>query len=48
MYSRYSDVSLKNEMWRKIWIRDIEGMLMMLKNNIPKMNEKKNFRESSL
>jgi hypothetical protein len=25
MYSRYSDVSLKNGMWRKICIRDIEG-----------------------
>jgi hypothetical protein len=31
MYSRYSDVSLKNDMWRKIWIRDIEGIWMMLK-----------------
>jgi hypothetical protein len=23
-------------MWRKIWIRDIEGILMILKGNIPK------------
>jgi hypothetical protein len=29
-------VSMKNGMWRKIWIRDIERILMMLKNNIPK------------
>jgi hypothetical protein len=29
MYSRYSDVSLKNDTWRKIWIRDIESILMM-------------------
>jgi hypothetical protein len=40
MYSRYSDVSLKNGMWRKIWIHDIEGILMILKSNIPK-NEAK-------
>jgi hypothetical protein len=33
MYSRYSDVSLKNVIWRKIWIRDIEGILMMLIKN---------------
>jgi hypothetical protein len=31
MYSRYADASLKNDMWRKIWIRDTEGILMMLK-----------------
>jgi hypothetical protein len=31
MYSRYSDVSLKNDSWRKIWICKIEGILMMLK-----------------
>jgi hypothetical protein len=36
MYSRYSEVSLKNDMLRKIWIRDIEGILMMSKINIPK------------
>jgi hypothetical protein len=36
MYLRYSDVTLKNGMWRKIWIRGIEGIFMMLKNNIPK------------
>jgi hypothetical protein len=30
MYSRYSDVSLKNGTWSKIWIRDIEGILMIL------------------
>jgi hypothetical protein len=29
MYSRYSDVSMKNGMWRKIWIRDIEGISML-------------------
>jgi ribosomal protein L31E len=40
IYSRYTDVSLKNDMWRKIWIRDIEGILMMLKIKIPK-NEAK-------
>jgi hypothetical protein len=40
MYSRYSDVSMKNGMWRKIWIRDIEGKLMMLKSNIPKNGAK--------
>jgi hypothetical protein len=41
MISRYSDVSLENDMWRKICIRDIEGILMMLKKgNIPK-NEAK-------
>jgi hypothetical protein len=27
-------------MWRKIWIRDIEGILMMLKGNIFKNAEK--------
>jgi hypothetical protein len=31
MYSRYSDVSLKNDKWRKIRIRDIEGILKVLK-----------------
>jgi hypothetical protein len=31
MYPRYSDVSLKNSMWREIWIRDIEGILMIIK-----------------
>jgi hypothetical protein len=40
MCSRYFDVSLKNGMWRKIWIRDNEGILMMLKGNTPK-NEAK-------
>jgi hypothetical protein len=30
-------------MWRKIWIRDIEGILMMLKNSIPKNEAKENF-----
>jgi hypothetical protein len=36
-------------MWRKIWIRDIEGILMMLKKVIPrKIEQKKNFRESNL
>jgi hypothetical protein len=30
MYSRYSDVSLKNDTWCKIWIRSIKGILMML------------------
>jgi hypothetical protein len=40
MYSRYSDVSLKNGMWRKIWIPDIEGILMMLKVDIPKFEVK--------
>jgi hypothetical protein len=41
MYSRYSDVSMKNDTWRKICIRDIEGILMILKKgNIPK-NEAK-------
>jgi hypothetical protein len=40
MYTRYSDVSLKNGMWRKIWIREIEGILMMLKGNIPKNGAK--------
>jgi hypothetical protein len=29
-------MSLKNDMWRKIWIRGIEGTLMMLKGNTPK------------
>jgi hypothetical protein len=29
MYSRYSYVSTKNGTWQKIWIRDIEGVLMM-------------------
>jgi hypothetical protein len=28
-------------MWRKIWIRDFEGNLMMLKGNIPKNGAKK-------
>jgi ribosome biogenesis protein Nip4 len=40
MYSRYSDVSLKNNMWRKIWICNNEVILMMFKNNILK-NEAK-------
>jgi hypothetical protein len=40
MYSRYSDVSLKNCVWRKIWIRDTEGILMMLKSNAPKNGAK--------
>jgi hypothetical protein len=31
LYQRYSDVCLKNGMWRKIWIRDVEEILMMLK-----------------
>jgi hypothetical protein len=31
MYSRYSDVIMKNGMWREIWIRDIEGILMISK-----------------
>jgi hypothetical protein len=43
MYSRYSDVSLKNVIWRKIWIRDMEGILMMLKGNIPKNGSKEDF-----
>jgi hypothetical protein len=30
-------------MWRKIWIRDIEVILMMLKSNIPKNEAKENF-----
>jgi hypothetical protein len=30
-------------MWRKIWICDIEGILMMLKGNIPKNEAKENF-----
>jgi hypothetical protein len=28
--SRYSDVRLKNDKWHKIWIRKIEGILMIL------------------
>jgi hypothetical protein len=40
MYSRYSDLILKNGMWRKTWIRDIEGILMMLKGNILKNGAK--------
>jgi hypothetical protein len=28
----FLDVSLKNGMWRKIWILDIEGISMMLKS----------------
>jgi hypothetical protein len=45
MYSRYSDVSLKNDMWRKIWIRDIEGILMILNKKIRsrKMEPRKEF-----
>jgi hypothetical protein len=35
MYSRYSNVSLKNGMWCKIWILDNEGISMMSKINIP-------------
>jgi hypothetical protein len=31
---------LKNVLWRKIWIRDIEGFLMMLKGNTPKNRAK--------
>jgi hypothetical protein len=30
-------------MWRKIWICDIEGILMMLKGNIPKNEAKENY-----
>jgi hypothetical protein len=40
MYSRYSDIGLKNDIQRKIWIRDIEGISMMLKGNIPKSEVK--------
>jgi hypothetical protein len=43
MYSRYSEVSLKNGMWRKIWIRDIEGILMIFKSDIPKNEAKEEF-----
>jgi hypothetical protein len=31
---------MKNGMWRKIWIRDDEGISMMLKGNIPKNGAK--------
>jgi hypothetical protein len=40
MYSRYSDVSLKDSMWRKICIHYIERISMMLKRNIPKNGAK--------
>jgi hypothetical protein len=40
MSSRYSDVSLKNDIMREIWIHNIEGILMMLKSNIPKNGAK--------
>jgi hypothetical protein len=40
MYSRYSEVGLKDDMWRKICIRDIEVISMMFINNIPR-NEAK-------
>jgi hypothetical protein len=40
MYSRYSDVSLKNGAWHKIWIHDFEVILMMLKGNLPKNGAK--------
>jgi hypothetical protein len=40
MSSRYFDVSLKNGLWRKIWIRDIKGILIMLKGNNPKNGAK--------
>jgi hypothetical protein len=33
-------VSMKNGTWRKIWIREIEGILMILKGNIPKNRAK--------
>jgi hypothetical protein len=45
MYSRYSDVSLKNGMWRKIWIRNIELFLTMLKN-IPENGEEEELPRS--
>jgi hypothetical protein len=49
MYSRYSDVSFKNGMWRKIWIRDIERNLNDDKKVIcRKMKKKKILRESNL
>jgi hypothetical protein len=49
MYSRDSDVSLKNGMWRKIWMSDIDGILMMLKRYYPKkMEQKKNFQVEPL
>jgi hypothetical protein len=31
---------MKNGMWRKIWIRDIEGVLMMLKRYYLENGEK--------
>jgi hypothetical protein len=43
MYSRYSDVILKNDMWRNAWIRNIERILMILKSNIPKNGAKEEF-----
>jgi hypothetical protein len=46
MYSKYSDVSLKNGMWRKIWIRDNEGILMMFEKKHPKKWSKRRFSEN--
>jgi hypothetical protein len=31
---------MNNGTWREIWIRDIEGILMVLKGNIPKNGAK--------
>jgi hypothetical protein len=39
MNSRYFDVSLKNGMWREIWICDITRILMIQKGNISKNEE---------
>jgi hypothetical protein len=36
MYSRHNDVHLKNGIKRKIWIRYIEGILMMKQSYTPK------------
>jgi hypothetical protein len=48
VYSRYSDVGLKNIMWREIWIHIIKGILMMLNKASREMKQKNNFRESNL
>jgi hypothetical protein len=46
MHSRYSDVSLKNDMWRKKWIRNIEGILMMLIKQDPEKWSKRTIFEN--
>jgi hypothetical protein len=35
---------MNNGMWRKIWIRDIEGILMMLKRQFPENGGKEDLR----